>query len=58
MRLVPDVMGVASSPEGGVISFLCISASQVLVGIDNATCVEGMWNWPGDVDAITCRGGS
>ena len=53
MRLVPNVVGVASSPEGTVISLSCISMNQVLVGVDSATCVGGVWS--PDIDGVTCR---
>ena len=32
MRLVPNVAGVASAPEGTVISFSCYDSNQALVG--------------------------
>ena len=54
MRLVPNVMGVASAPEATVISFSCIGVNQVLVGVDNATCVGGIWS--PDIDGVMCRG--
>ena len=54
MRLVPNVVGVASAPEGTVISFSCISVNQVLVGVDNATCVGGVWS--PDINGVMCRG--
>ena len=54
MRLVPNVVGVASAPEGTVISFSCISVNQVLVGVDSATCVGGVWS--PDIDGVMCRG--
>ena len=54
MRLVPNVVGVASAPEGTIISFSCISVNQVLVGVDNATCVGGVWS--PDIDGVMCRG--
>ena len=53
MRLVPNVVGVASAPEGTVISFSCISVNQVLVGVDNATCVGGVWR--PNIDGVMCR---
>ena len=53
VRLVPNMMGVASAPEGTVISFSCISVNQV-VGVDNATCVGGVWS--PDIDGVMCRG--
>ena len=56
MRLVPNVVGVASAPEGTVISLSCISVNQVLVGVDNATCVGGVWR--PDIDGVMCRGTS
>ena len=54
MRLVPNVVGVVSAPEGTVISFSCISVNQVVVGLDNATCVRGVWR--PDIDGVMCRG--
>ena len=56
MRLVPNVVGVASAPEGTVISLSYISVNQVLVGVDNATCVGGVWS--PDIDGVMCRGTS
>ena len=54
MRLVPNVIGVASAPEGTIISLSCISVNQVLIGVNNATCVGGVWS--PDIDGVMCRG--
>ena len=54
LRFLTDVVGVASAPEGTVISFSCNNENQVLDGIDNATCIEGRWS--PDIDGVMCRG--
>ena len=54
MRLVPNVVGVASAPEGTVISFSCNDSNQSLVGVNRATCVEGVWI--PDVNGVMCKG--
>ena len=54
MRLVPNVVVVASAPEGTVILFSCISVNQLLVGVDRTTCVGGVWI--PDVNGAMCRG--
>ena len=54
MRLVPNVVGVASAPEGTVISFSCYDSNQSLVGVDRTTCVDGVWI--PDVNGAMCRG--
>ena len=55
VRLVPNVVGVASAPEGTVVSFSCINVNQVLVGVDSATCIGNIWS--PDIDGVICRGG-
>ena len=49
-----NILNLEFVPEGTVINVSCSCPNQVLVGVDSATCVAGIWS--PDISDLTCRG--
>ena len=49
-----NILGMELAPEGTVINLSCSCPNQVLVGVDSATCVAGIWS--PDFGDLMCRG--